>query len=186
MTRLIEEADTVQKWIRNKRWEFCFIGGLAVLRWGEPRLTHDIDITLLTEFKKEEEYVDAFLAEFLGRRPDTREFALKNRVLLLKTSNGIPVDIALGGLPFEKEAVERSSSFEFNDRVHLFTCSAEDLIVMKAFANRPRDWLDVEGIIIRQNTKLDWEYTIRQLIPLCEAKEEPEIVDRLSKMRRSG
>lgn len=25
---------------------FCFIGGLANLHWGEPRLTRDLDLTL--------------------------------------------------------------------------------------------------------------------------------------------
>ena len=29
-------------------WESCFIGGIAVQRWSQARITRDVDITLLT------------------------------------------------------------------------------------------------------------------------------------------
>jgi hypothetical protein len=29
---------------------------------------------------------------------------------------------------------------------------------MKPFAARTKDWLDVEGIIVRQTSKVDWRY----------------------------
>lgn len=31
---------------------FCFVGGLAVQRWGEPRLTVDADATVLTSWEQ--------------------------------------------------------------------------------------------------------------------------------------
>ena len=61
--------------------------------------------------------------------------------------------------------------------------SAEDLVVMKAFASRPKDWVDVEGILIRQHGRLDWAYVEAQLGPLVELKEEPVILARLASMR---
>jgi hypothetical protein len=54
---------------------------------------------------------------------------------------------------------------------------------MKAFASRPRDWIDVEGIIVRQTGKLDWTYIDQQLRPLAELKEAPEILSELEKKR---
>lgn len=63
-------------------------------------------------------------------------------------------------------------------------CTPEDLIVMKAFADRDLDWNDIRGIIVRQGTgNLDWEYIFRHLAPLCEAKEAPGIMTRLLKMK---
>ena len=44
-----------------------------------------------------------------------REFALQNRVLLLKSAEGIGIDIALGALPFEEEAARRSQKW-FSER----------------------------------------------------------------------
>lgn len=55
--------------------------------------------------------------------------------------------------------------------------------MLKAFAARPKDWLDVEGIIVRQSGKLDWDYIRRQLQPLAELKEEPGIMDDLQRRR---
>jgi hypothetical protein len=55
---------------------------------------------------------------------------------------------------------------------------------MKAFADRPIDWKDVRGIMVRQGEgALDWRYIRRYLQPLCEAKEQPEIMERLEAVR---
>jgi len=79
---------------REHRWGFCFIGGLAVIRWGEPRLTRDIDLTILAGFGSEEPVIDGLLGRFPARLEDARQFAVRNRVVLLTASNGIPVDVA--------------------------------------------------------------------------------------------
>ena len=91
--------------------------------------------------------------------------------------------MALGGLPFEEDCVERSSRFLYPPDVPLRTCSAEDLIVMKSFASRPQDWVDISGIIVRQSVSLDWTYIERQLRPLAELKGSPETMDRLRRHR---
>ena len=120
---------------------------------------------------------------FEARIDDAAQFAAVNRVLLLRASSGVGLDIALAGLPFEELAVSRSSLFTFPPNVPLRTCSAEDLIVLKAFADRPKDWLDIEGILIRQSDQLDWPYVRTQLAPLAELKEAPELVDKLESRR---
>ena len=35
---------------QEQGWRFCIIGGLALQRWGEPRLTRDVDIEVFTGF----------------------------------------------------------------------------------------------------------------------------------------
>jgi hypothetical protein len=80
---LFEAALELQRFLAARHWRFCFIGGLAVQRWGEPRLTLDVDCALLTGFGHEPRYVDELLAVFAGRVEDPRAFALAHRVLLL-------------------------------------------------------------------------------------------------------
>lgn len=184
MTPLFEAAYEFQGFVEARGWPFCFIGGLALLRWGEPRFTRDVDVSLLVGFGKEDSYIRPLLAAYRHRINDALEFARRNRVLLLEASNGVPLDIALGGLPYEALAVERSTTFEFEDGCLLRTCSAEDLIVQKLFAFRPRDVSDVEGIAIRMAGQLDWEYVENQLRPLAEVKDEPAILAKLAKLRR--
>jgi hypothetical protein len=77
--------------------------------------------------------------------------------------------------------VNRASEFTYPPGVSLRTCSAEDLIVMKAFAGRGQDWVDVERIIVRQTGRLDWAHIREQLAPLAELKGEPEIVEQLER-----
>lgn len=72
---------------------------------------------------------------------------------------------------------------QFYPGMVLRTCSAEDLIVMKAFAGRDHDWGDVKGIIARQGRALKWPLIFAELGPLCELKEAPEIVTHLQRVR---
>jgi hypothetical protein len=80
---------------------------------------------------------------------------LDRRVLLVESANGIPPDISLAALPFEERIIDRSSDYAFGSQYHVSTCSAEDLVVLKAFADRPQDWLDIEGVIVRQGAGLN-------------------------------
>jgi hypothetical protein len=181
--RVLRAALSLQRFCQAHRWRFCFIGGIAVQRWGEPRLTRDADLTLLTGFGAEREFIQPLLAKFSGRVEDATEFAMEHRVLLLRTRGGVDLDVSLAGIPFEESVVRRSSPFDFRPRIRLRTCSPEDLVVLKAFANREKDWLDVDGVLIRQRGKLDWRYILRHLRPLAELKDEPGIVERLKRLR---
>jgi hypothetical protein len=106
-------------------------------------------------------------------------------VLLLESERGIPIDISLGALPFEARVIERATVYGFMPKVSLTTCSAEDLVVLKAFADRTRDWSDIEGIVLRTGAELHWETIQAELQPLCEAKEAPHILPRLAALRRA-
>lgn len=183
MLEVFKAACAVQDLCRAEGWRFCFIGGLALQRWGEPRETIDVDLTLLAGFGDEERFIRGILGRFEPRVPDPVAFALANRVVLARATSGVGIDVALGCLPFEESAVERATPFEFAPGTVLITASAEDLLVMKAFAARTKDWADVEGILIRQAGHLDWRYVEAQLAPLVELKGEPEILSRLASLR---
>ena len=186
MKDLVALASELQSFLEMQKWRYCFIGGLAVQHWGEPRLTRDLDLTVLTGFGGEVAYIDTLLSAYSPRIEGAREFALQNRVLLLKSNEGIGLDISLGALPFEEKCVRRAQGIEMLPNVRIRLCSAEDLIILKAFASRDRDWGDVRGILVRQGTdRLDWKYILDELQVLADLKEEPEIIARLSKLRHT-
>lgn len=182
LPRVLAAAGEVQQFCQRQNWPFCFIGGIAVQRWGEPRLTQDVDLTLLTGFGGEEKFVDALLTHLNPRRADAREFALSRRVLLVRTSSGVNVDVALGAFPFEERSVRRASTWTWTEGQSLFTCSAEDLVVHKAFAGRDLDWGDLERVLIRQYGKLDLNQVRSELGPLLELKGAPEALDKFERM----
>jgi hypothetical protein len=181
---LLWDAKELQDFCDAHGWKSCFIGGIAVQRWSQVRVTRDVDLTLLTGFGAEAPFIEALLGHYEPRREDAGQFALRSRVLLLNSQRGAGIDVSLGALPYEGLVVERATPYEFAPGLELRTCSAEDLMVMKLFASRAIDIRDAEGIAVRHVKTLDWRYVEEQLAPLAEAKEEPEILDELARIRK--
>jgi hypothetical protein len=183
--KVLVAALEVQSFCEAKGWKYCFIGGLALQPWGNPRATQDADLTLLTGFSNEEGFVDELIKVFRLRRPDGRDFALRHRVLLLWSTEGVGIDIGLGALPFEERSIQRSKICLLAPGHSLRVCCAEDLIVHKAFAARDQDWADVDMILLRQGNSLNINQIFEELTPLAALKEDNEIIPRLSKMMRN-
>jgi hypothetical protein len=183
---LFASAKEIQDFILARNWDFCFIGGIAVLRWGEIRMTQDVDLCLRAGFGNEKKYIDGFLENFTARIPDAGDFARKHRVLLLRSSSHVAIDIAFSGLDFETRMIERATFFPFEEGIQLKTCNAEELIILKAFADRPQDWLDVEGILARQGKAIDRHYCLEMLSHLCLARDNSDIVDRFKQLMDRG
>lgn len=95
MTEVIRAALELQEVCEAHGWRFCLIGGLALQRWGEPRETVDVDLTLLTGFGGEEAFIQPLLQSYEARISDPAQFALQHRVLLLRSHGGVGLDIAL-------------------------------------------------------------------------------------------
>ena len=174
----------MQDFLRAGRERYCLIGAIALQRWGEPRATRDVDITLLCPFGNEAAAADRLLSKFKPRIDDARDFAMRRRVLLLWGGDGIGVDVAFGALPFEERCVDRATDWELSPEIVLHTCSAEDLVVLKTFAGRGQDWVDINGILVRQRQSLDWTQIVAELEPLVMLRETPEHLDRLTQLRQ--
>jgi hypothetical protein len=185
VTPLFKAALDLQNFLHTSDERFCVIGGIAVLRWGQPRFTRDVDVTILTGWGGEDRVIDLVLsASYNGRISEAAEFARRNRVLLIESQEQIPIDIALGALPFEERMIERATLFEFERGCELLTCSAEDLLVQKLFAMRSRDIADAEGIVARQRNHLDWSYITQSLLPLTEGDRLEEVSEMLRRLRQ--
>jgi hypothetical protein len=182
MNALLEAAAEIQYFLRHAGEKFCFIGGVALQRWGEPRFTRDVDLTVLCPYGAEAGPVERLISAFSPRIPDAQTFAQQNRVVLLQSASGIPLDIALGAIPFEERCVARATEFDMGG-ARLLTCSAEDLLVLKAFAARDRDWADIESIAARQSRQLDWPLIFKEFAPLAELREGSQATTRLNVLR---
>jgi hypothetical protein len=92
MIDLFETARQLQVFCDQQGWRSCFIGGLAVQRWGEPRVTRDVDLTVLAGFGSEDRFIAPLLAAYPTRIEDAKEFAHRYRVLLLRTASGVGIE----------------------------------------------------------------------------------------------
>lgn len=98
---ILEAARHVQDAVMKEGFEHCFIGGLALQRWGEPRFTQDVDLTFLCPFGEEKD-TSRRLAKFLEPRfDDAIVFSAESRVFLARAENGVPVNVAYGAIEYE-------------------------------------------------------------------------------------
>jgi len=155
---------------------YMVIGGLANAVWGEPRFTYDADLKVALRGLSIAEFAKLVGERFEFRRDDAIRFAQQTYVLLIQVDE-VPADLSIGVLPYEIQAIERAREIDI-EGVRLPVCTAEDLIIHKAISEREKDWLDIEGILLRQRDKLDQKYILGWLKQFAEALERPEILVR--------
>lgn len=138
------------------RW-YVF-GAQAVLVWGRPRTSGDVDVTASIAL----EAVPAFIQlmekhGFRVRAPNPEELAQRTRVVpFLHRPTGLPLDVVLAGPGLEQEFLDRSVEVDLGG-VKAPVITSEDLVIGKVLAGRPKDLEDVRGILHQQRDHLDVE-----------------------------
>lgn len=178
---VLEAALAAQAACKGLGLPCCVIGGVSLQRWGEPRFTADADISVLVEPGDESRVARAVLEVLQPRIDDALDFALRTRVVLARSERSVGIDVVLAGLPFEARVIDRATPWSLGEGQWLTTCGAEDLVVMKVFAARDKDWADVTSILERQGAKLDFGLIRHELTPLLEAKGEPDLAGELER-----
>ncbi len=93
---------------------YVVIGGLAVQEWGGARLTVDADSTVAAPLEGSADIVQLITTHFPSRISDPQALAHRARMILIKASNGVDVDISLGLPGYEDELFHRWLN-EFSD-----------------------------------------------------------------------
>ena len=139
------------------------IGGQAVLIYGEPRLTKDIDITLglsPKEFEKVKRINEKLKLKILVE--DAETFVKKTMVLpSLDEKSGIRIDFIFSFSSYESQAIERAKNVRFGNS-SVKVASLEDVVVHKLIAGRPRDIEDVKSVLLK-NPEYDSRYITKWL-----------------------
>ena len=144
--------------MRKDSIPYMVIGGQAVLLYGEPRLTRDIDITLgvgVRELNKLKETISSLGLKILVERDE--EFVERNMVLpTLDEKSGIRVDFIFSFSPYGRQAIERAKDIKLGRSLVRFA-SLEDVVIHKVIAGRARDLEDIKSILLK-NQKYDSDY----------------------------
>jgi predicted nucleotidyltransferase len=139
------------------------IGGQAVLRYGEPRLTKDIDVTLglgIEGLPTIKEVVARLSFAILVDDPET--FVRKTLVLpVMDEDSGIRVDFMFSFSQYEKQALDRATGVKIKGTPVNFA-SLEDVVIHKIIAGRPRDMEDIRSMLLK-NPDYDRSYIDRWL-----------------------
>jgi hypothetical protein len=145
---LLKVLSDLGAWFKAAKVPGTVIGGVAASILGRPRLTQDVDALVLLPERRWTGFLRAGENHgFIPRRADVLAFARETRVLLLRHQHGgIDVDIVLGSLPFERQAVAQATWVDLGG-VEIPLPRPEDLIIMKSVAHRPRDLEDIAAIL---------------------------------------
>ena len=142
---------------------YMVIGGQAVLLYGEPRLTKDIDVTLgigVDELGKVKSVITRLNLKLLVE--DVEEFVRKTMVMpSLDEKSGIRIDFIFSYSPYERQAIERAKDVKFGE-VYVKFASLEDVVIHKVIAGRARDIEDVKSILLK-NPHYDAKYITKWL-----------------------
>lgn len=163
------------QWLGQDRVPHVVIGGVAAALLGRTRATQDVDVLVWTD----EGRLDALLESgqrwgFVPRIADAVEFAGKVRILLvLHEPTKITVDVALGAIPFEQDAIANRLVIALAD-FEVCVPRPEDLILMKCIAQRDQDIRDIAGIVARQPS-LDHKYLQQRAEEFAAMLDDPNL-----------
>jgi hypothetical protein len=176
----------VVAFLERQSLPFALIGGQASSLRGEERVTADVDMIVATDIDR----VLSLLPEiartnFRPLFPDPADVIQRAYILPLRHQlTHIKVDLAIALSGFERRAVTRAEIVELAG-CQVPVATAEDLIVMKALAGRPRDDDDIRGMFVAQGDRLDWKYCITTAEELGRAV-DVDLAGRIRDLRESA
>jgi predicted nucleotidyltransferase len=138
---------------------YMIIGGQAVLIHGRLRVTEDVDLTLGVDSSEASQVLSVLRG--IGLRPlvdKPEDFIARTYILpMFAEEEKVRVDFAFSFSPYEREAILRALIRKETGYPVRFV-TAEDLIIHKLFAGRPRDIEDIRGVLARKQGKVDRDY----------------------------
>jgi len=167
---------------------WMIIGGVAVIAHGVPRYTADVDATVSAPGEPLERIFEVLARRCIVPRIDAAlAFARERQVLLLRHEpSGVDLDVSLAWLPFEVEAIRRSEPRDYAG-VTIPIPRADDLVIYKLVAGRPRDHDDVERLLLLHGSLVDLRHITATVREFADALEDPGRIDALERLlKRTG
>jgi predicted nucleotidyltransferase len=154
-----ERIAQISRCLDDKKIPYMLIGGQAVLLYGRPRFTRDIDITLGVDSDQYEAIAQVCKDVGLKILPvEPKVFAAQTNVLPADDPiSKLRVDFIFSSMPYERQALKRAQKVELAGYPVCFA-SCEDVIIHKMLAGRAIDEEDVKSILVRRRSEIDIEY----------------------------
>ena len=166
---------------------YMVIDGQAVLVYGRPRLTRDIDITLgidIDDFALVEKACKKLKLKMLPTRPE--DFAKETGVLPAEEQkSGIRVDFIFSFSEYERQSLKKAKRINVSNYPVKFA-SCEDVIIYKMVAGRAVDEEDVKSILVKNKSSIDHKYIRRWLSELNKSSEHKEVLESFNRLVKAS
>jgi hypothetical protein len=167
------------------RWGAWYLfGAQAVIAYGIPRLSADVDVTLRLAASDASGFVEAMGAAGFELRVTDRDFVRRTRVFpFLHTPTGMPVDVVLAGSGLEDEFLSRVRTLDIGG-TQVPVIDPADLVIAKVLAGRPKDIEDAKGLWSARAAELDAARIESLLHLLEEALGQSDLIPVFEAIRR--
>jgi len=150
---LAEKVLAVDRALTDAEIEHAIGGAIALAYYGEPRTTLDIDINVFVSTERLPEIERALQSLGIDPRHEKREAIEEQQVRLRWDANPVHLFFSHDALHEVMPAAVRRVPFA---GATIPIVSPEHLVIRKATLDRPKDWLDIEAILVAE-TPLDLE-----------------------------
>ena len=159
------------------RWGRWYVfGAQAVIAYGVPRLSADVDVTIALVPDEPERFVRDMEAFGFALRVDDPDFVRRTRVMpFVHLPTAMPLDVVLAGSGLEDEFLDRARLVDVGGTT-VPLIDREDLIIAKILAGRPKDVDDVQSLWRVHGRALDAERIRRTLRLLEEALSQSDLL----------
>jgi hypothetical protein len=166
------------------RW-YVF-GAQAVIAYGVPRLSADVDVTLRLVPDEPQRFARDMEAAGFGLRIDDPDFVRRTRVMpFVHLATAMPLDVVLAGSGLEDEFLDRARAVDVGGTT-VPLIDPEDLIIAKVLAGRPKDLEDATGLWGLLGQEMDAGRIRRILRLLEEALSQSDLLPGFESIRRRG
>ncbi len=159
------------------RWGRWYVfGAQAVIVYGVPRLSADVDVTLALDPEAPELFAEDMQGAGFVLRVADPEFVRRTRVMpFVHAATGMPLDIVLAGSGLEDEFLDRAIMTGIGTTT-VPVIDPTDLLIAKLLAGRPKDVEDARALWRRHGGALDEARVRRTLHLLEEALSQSDLV----------
>lgn len=169
------------------RWgEWYLFGAQAVVAYGVPRLSADVDVTLRLSPQAPDRLIEDLRAAGFEPRVSDPEFVRRTRVLpFVHATTAMPLDVVLAGSGLEDEFLTRVRWLDI-EGIRVPTIEPGDLVIAKVLAGRPKDLEDARGVWRALSKEIDAERIESVLRLLEEALGQSDLLPAWRAIRARG
>ncbi|MEF8874800.1 MAG: DUF6036 family nucleotidyltransferase [Candidatus Thermoplasmatota archaeon] len=166
MKKIEEILETTVEYLNREEIDYVFVGGIAVIVYGNPRTTVGLDLVVRLDEKEIEDFAAHLQNEGFFSHPEDMKLAFREKTHFSAEEKDSLFRLDIKGVYERKEKItlENRKKIEY-DGITMYVASPEDTIANKLYYGSEQGVEDAEGIYVRQEGELDQEY----LEERCEA-----------------
>jgi hypothetical protein len=155
-----EKALAIARALDHGRIPHAFGGAIALAYAAEPRGTIDVDLNLFVSVARADEVWSILRALGVAvDEPGLRERLARDEQIRLRWT-GTWIDLFFAYSPLHEACNERARTVSVLGQP-IRVLSPEDLAVFKVLFDRPKDWVDLEAIVLTRGERFEAGYVER-------------------------